>query len=351
MEDNMKTDLMAISKEKIELAAPLYAGIEKALSIFDEIKSFADIERLFLKGSGLSPNTYRSYLTSIRKFYIFMGGLNPLQVTPAHIENFYDDLIENGVSKSSAALRIWGLKKFFICIKKVVPIYISPFDNMEPKLVNKISKRSDGNRTKTTLTNLQVNLIKEFFNKKDNLYAKQNYAIFYMMITSGLRASELVQLRWCDIIETEKGTICYFTGKGDKKAEQELWPAALEACKMAYLWTHKNHPDMRSKDVLFWTVPTYSGDISRPLQYHALYERIRGMGEELLLENIITENIEFTPGLFRRSYATILYDGGMGIKAIQRKMRHKNINITAEYYIHDEENAEGYLKKLFTEAT
>ena len=47
------------------------AGIQKAYDIFNSIKSFDDIERIFLMGAGLSPNTYKSYLTSIKQFYEF----------------------------------------------------------------------------------------------------------------------------------------------------------------------------------------------------------------------------------------------------------------------------------------
>ena len=334
--------------EKKTLAEPLTAGIEKALSIFESVKSFDDLERLFLMGSGLSVNTYRSYLTSIRAFYKFNNGLNPLQVTPGNIESFYDDLIKNGSTRNTAMLRISGLKKFFICIKKVVPIYQSPFDIMEKKLLKKLSKNSTGNRELPALTIQEVNAVLEYLKELPGTYAKQNYAIAFMLASSGLRASELVQLRWCDIVETEKGTICYFTGKGDKKAEQELWPAALEACKMAYLWTHKNHPDMRSKDVLFWTVPTYSGDISRPLQYHALYERIRGIGEAVNQAKVISREFNFAPHMFRRTYASNLNEAEMDIVSIQKKMRHSSVNTTMRY-IKNSKPAKEFLSNIYSQ--
>ena len=39
----------------------LFEGLRKAQSILDSVQSFEDLERIFLKGAGLSPNTYRSY--------------------------------------------------------------------------------------------------------------------------------------------------------------------------------------------------------------------------------------------------------------------------------------------------
>ncbi len=103
------------------------AGIEKAFNIFNSIKSFDDIERIFLMGAGLSRNTYKSYLTAVKQFYSFTNHLNPLQVIPADVERFYDD-IRAKVDINTAYQRVKGLKKFFSNISKTIPFYTSPFD-------------------------------------------------------------------------------------------------------------------------------------------------------------------------------------------------------------------------------
>jgi len=43
--------------------------IVKALDAFENIKDFEDVERVFLRGQGLSPNTYRTYRQAIKTFY------------------------------------------------------------------------------------------------------------------------------------------------------------------------------------------------------------------------------------------------------------------------------------------
>ena len=51
----------------------ILTSLEKLNCIFNSIHSFKDIERIFLKGKGLNPNTYRSYHTSVEtlmKHYI-----------------------------------------------------------------------------------------------------------------------------------------------------------------------------------------------------------------------------------------------------------------------------------------
>ena len=48
----------------------------------------------------------------------------------------------------------------------------------------------------------------------------------------------------------------------------------------------------------------------------------------------------------RRSYATNLYKTGMGIKAIQEKTRHSNIEVLTRHYIDDDEPAAPYFAKM-----
>jgi hypothetical protein len=52
---------------KIELLFPtLPNNLQRAYNILNEIRSFDDIERDFLKDAGLSVNTYKTYLDSVK---------------------------------------------------------------------------------------------------------------------------------------------------------------------------------------------------------------------------------------------------------------------------------------------
>ncbi len=125
-------------------------GLQKAKSIFEHIESFEDVETYLLRGAGLSSNTYRSYLTAVKQLYEYTEALNPLQITPGHIEGYYDSVVER-VDRNTACLRIRGLKRFFAGIAKVVPGYVSPFEVMEEKLTKKLNRTKKGNRTKKAL--------------------------------------------------------------------------------------------------------------------------------------------------------------------------------------------------------
>lgn len=322
-------------------------GFKKAWNTFNKIKDFDDIEREFLLGRGLSPNTYRNYLGSVRRFYEFTDHLHPLQVKPADIEKFYDARVKE-VDRNTAYLDIRGLKKFFAGIRDVISIYTSPFDTMNDKLTHKLNKTKKGNRTKKALNKTELRALLSWLCQDRSVQGLENYAIVYMLATSGLRAEELLQLRWKNIEFFEGKVTAYFTGKGEKEAEQELYEPAVRVCTEYFKKAFNRIP--RPEDHLFWTIPAYNGEKMRPLRYPALWKRISKVGDKIKEIGIIKRDIVISPHLFRRTYATLLYKEGMQLKAIQNKTRHANINVLVQHYIYDEEPATPFLEKAFAMA-
>jgi len=173
-------------------------ALRKARKLFEQIQSFEDVETYLLRGAGLSPNTYRSYLISVKQLYEFTAGLNPLQITPGHIESYYD-YIAKKVDRNTACLRVRGLKHFFSGVVKIVPGYISPFEVMEEKLTKKLNRTKKGNRTKKALNKGETRDLLSWLSQDVSIKGLANFAMVYSLVTSGLRASELCQLKWGDL--------------------------------------------------------------------------------------------------------------------------------------------------------
>ena len=55
--------------------------------------------------------------------------------------------------------------------------------------------------------------------------------------------------------------------------------------------------------------------------------RAADLGKKARAAGILTRELQFSPHLFRRTYATMLYKGGMGLKGIQGKTRHANMEV------------------------
>lgn len=334
---------LIVSADMAQAFPFLVQGLRKAQSILDRIRSFEDVERVFLQGAGLSPNTYRSYLQAVKQFYAFTEGKHPLQVTPGDIEAFYDHLAQ-GVDRNTAYLRIRGLKKFFEGIRRVLPIYTSPFEIMSEKLHGKLNRTKKGNRTKKALSVAELRALLAWLQEDRTPRGLEDYAIVFMLSTSGLRASELCQLRWQDLDYSDGTWTARFTGKGSLAAEQELYGPAVESCRLYF--RAAMHRDARPEDALFWTSPAVPGGQPAPVRYHVLWHRVRQVGARARGAGILKRELQFSPHLFRRSYATALYKSGMGLKAIQEKTRHASIEVLTRHYISDEEKAGGYFDKI-----
>jgi len=218
---------------------------------------------------------------------------------------------------------------------------------MGENLNRKLSRPKRGTRTKKTLTPSEVKKLLSWLAQDTSEYGLGNYAIVFMLVTSGLRAEELLQLEWKNIEFIEGRWIAYFIGKGGREAEQELYASAVEACRKYLHRVFNRAPN--PEDHLFWTVPRYKGDMRRPLTSHqTLWARTKKIGEVVRKEGIIKRDVIFSPHLFRRTYATCLYRAGMGIKAIQAKTRHANIGTLVKHYIYEVEDASPYVNKFIS---
>jgi integrase len=118
---------------------------------------------------------------------------------------------------------------------------------------------------------------------------------------------------------------------------------------MYFVLAKKRNPE--PSDFLFWTLPAVKGEISAPMKYHALWRRVRQIGERARAEGVVKRELQWSPHLFRRSYASCLYKSGMGLKAIQEKTRHASLEVLTRHYIDDNEAASPHLARILQEVT
>ena len=65
-----------------------------------------------------------------------------------------------------------------------------------------------------------------------------------------------------------------------------------------------------------------------------------------MAQGILKRELQFTPHLFRRSFATLLVKGGMNAKAVQMLTRHANIETLFKHYVDAEERPDPYFAEL-----
>jgi site-specific recombinase XerD len=224
----------------------------------------------------------------------------------------------------------------------MIPGYRSPFRDMPERLVRKMSRKK-AKGTKSALAPSEVKSLLKWLTVDTSIEGRRNHAIVFLLVTSGLRVSELCSLTWKDIEHVERRWTASFIGKGDKQAVQELYGPAVRAC-LTYFKRYFDR-DPRPMDSLFYTLPKYAGCNPRPLYPVVLWVLIKEIGKQAKEASVIKREFNWSPHLFRRSYATCLYKSGMKLKAVQAKTRHSSIDTLAKHYIDDTEPAQSYLRK------
>jgi integrase len=279
----------------------------------------------------------------VRDFYKYTDGLNPLQVTPAMIESWYDDLSKR-VGRGTAYLRIAGLKRFFRGVVSVCPFFTSPFETMNEKLKGKLSRTKKGNRTRPALTAAELRDVLAWLGSLGTLRARQDRAMLLFLATSGLRAFEFCQLTYSAIQCVGGTTSVVFTGKGNTDAEQEVYAPAVAAAIAVFQeqWGRAPSPT----DALFSTLPFEHTRKPAPMNYAVLYERVRLVGVAARAAGIIKRDMVWSPHMLRRTYATGLMKSGMDLKSVQGKTRHANLETLARHYLDSNEPARPFLDRM-----
>ena len=342
------------NKELARVMVEVGRELDEMARALGSIESWDDFEAVVLRDQGLAGSTYRSYMYGARRFYEFMAGLklkklNLLQVTAGHLEKYYDLAVKrSGID--AARWDMFALKKLFLGLEKKYPIYAvkfgTPFKKMSKETKKKILRSTAGNRTKEAIHRWEIKPVLEYLAEKKTPEGRRDYALVLMLVSSGLRSAELLQLRWKDIVRrpAKDGEFKYyalFIGKGGHTDEQELQDPAVTACREYFKAAIGRDP--QAEDVLFHAEPFRK---NRPLAYNTLLYRTQVIGEELKAAGLIRPEVVVSPHLFRRSAVTILYEGGMRIKAIQKFSRHRSVETLMRHYVNDTEMADGYLKDV-----
>ena len=143
-------------------------------------------------------------------------------------------------------------------------------------------------------------------------------AIFEMLYSCGLRASELTALNLGDLFVNEQ--VVRVVGKGNKQRIVPLSPEAIRQLRL-YLQTRAEWGVEVAQEALF--VNQRGGRLSRMSVFNVVSGAVRdaGIGKDV------------SPHTLRHSFATHLLEGGAGIRQVQQLLGHENI-ATTEIYTH-----------------
>lgn len=256
-----------------------------------------------------------AYLADVEKLTQFFEAsdtkVSPAEVTLAHLQQFTRFINELGMTATSQARIISGIRSFYnYCVAENM-VDVDPTMLLEaPKTARKLPDTLSVEEIDRIIAAIDLSTPEGVRNK----------AILETMYSCGLRVSEVVNLKISQFYP-DLGFV-RVTGMGDK---ERLVPVGREAVKQVkiYLSTIRNHLNIvkGSEDILF--LNRRGSKLSRVMIFMMIKDLVKKAG--------ISKTI--SPHTLRHSFATHLVEGGADLRAVQEMLGHESIT-TTEIYTH-----------------
>ncbi len=259
---------------------------------------------------GFSENTVSSYEDDLNQFWEFMCdglGIKELElVSRNHIREFVSVLLRTGFSKRSVERKLSCLRTFFKYLKRLGIIEKNPMLGIRnPKRDQYLPDVLPEKKLNEFLDSWRPETLNDFRDK----------AIIELMYSCGLRASEVVELKWESLREKEREL--KVLGKGRKERIVPVGEKALQALNSYKEALLKEKGNL--KDYIF--VNKFGNKLTR----RALWDIINKRFETL------ARLYGVHPHALRHSFATHLLNHGADLRAIQELLGHKSLSTTSVY--------------------
>jgi integrase/recombinase XerD len=275
----------------------------------------------------LSQNSIDAYLLDVQKLAQFAvmkdAKASALKLQRKDLQAFLQYISELGMSAYSQARILSGIKAFYKFLSYEELIDQNPTSQLEgPKLGRKLPDT------------LSYEEIVQLFEAIDLSTAEggRNRAMLEVLYSSGLRVSELVDLKIGNL---------YFdigflrvVGKGNKERLVPIGRDAMKYLKI-YLEEIRVHVPVKKGAESQVFLSKRGAKLSRV----SVFLLIKGLAAKIGLKKVIS------PHTFRHSFATHLIEGGADLRAVQEMLGHSSIT-TTEIYTHLDRD---YLRQVIQE--
>ena len=271
------------------------------INIVERFLNYLTVEK------GLSTNTIESYKNDINKFKKYFSDINKdiTGFTTSDVISYLNHLRDNNNQTPTIARNIASIRGLCRFMLSEGIIEEDPLENLSTpkgwKHLPKILGIED-----------VVSLIEKPKGKKFSL---RDRAILEFMYSSGLRASEIINLKLNDI-NFEAGFITVI-GKGSK---ERVVPMNERAMKSLKKYINELRPSILKKK----TSPNlFIAKGGKPMTRQRLWQLIKLYSEGL--------PIKISPHTLRHCFASHLLDGGADLRALQKMLGHADISTTQIY--------------------
>ncbi len=276
----------------------------------DNIESF---EKYLRNERRYPETTINSYLNDLKKYQIFLSkhkNIDYKNITKEEIRILLKEETEYGEAKSSISRMLSALRHFYTYLETNNVINNNPFKNIRnPKKDKKLPNFLQYEELETIINSISL----------DNPLNIRNRLIIELLYASGIRVSELVNLKISDI-DFNKREIRVL-GKGSKERItfygeycEEILNKYLDDARNVLLQDKKNDYLILNK----------------------FGNKITSRSIEMIINKLIDElaiKHHISPHVLRHTFATDLLNNGADLKSVQELLGHSSLS-TTEIYTH-----------------
>jgi len=266
-----------------------------------------DYKNYLLIDRHYSNNTIASYMNDLNIFISYLDSLNIdyLKVTREDILNYLKSIKDKNELTLSHNISV--LRSFYKFLMLEEKISKNPMENIDlPKLSKKLPSVLTVDEV-DKLLNIDLN----------DMYDYRNKAMLELLYASGLRVSELINLKVEDVdLEND---LVKTLGKGSKMRIIPFGNYALEALKK-YIYEYRS--DFIKKEVSEYLFLNNHG---KKMTRQGFFKILKGIALKQGIKK------EISPHTIRHSFATHLLNGGADLRSIQEMLGHSNLATTQIY--------------------
>lgn len=289
----------------------------------DEFLNHLNVER------GLSPNTLAAYRCDLEKFIVFLGRKGVGGFEKVKREEVIDFLME----EKDRGLAPGSLSRLLVSIRMLFRFLTS-----EGYLRRDVTEVIESPRLWQTLPGvLSIDEVESLLRQPDsgNKYGCRNRAILELLYASGLRASELVELKVSDV-----NLVSGFVRSRGKGSKERIVPVGRVAVAAIKSYLEESRPLFRKSEQPFLFLSQRGKPISRQWLWRIVKKYIRRAG--------IKKKV--SPHTLRHSFATHVLSRGADLRVVQEMLGHSNISTTQIYTHVDRERLREVHRKFHPRA-
>ena len=258
-----------------------------------------------LVDKGLSNNTVKAYEADISSFFQWLDNedLKYKNLQEDHINQYISFLFQKKMRSSSVNRKISSIKTFYIFLVKRNFVKNSPLNDLVTPKQEKYLPESMSEAEVDKLLNSP-----DVSNKIEN----RDKAMIEMLYATGMRISELVNLKMTDV--DMKRCVVKVFGKGSKERLVPFGETALDSLR-SYL----NEREQSSSKEIFLS------NRGKKMTRVAFWQRVKIY--------LIRENLKnsISPHTLRHAFATHLLNRGADLRSVQLLLGHSDLSTTQIY--------------------